>query len=217
METWNLFGNASSQPAMKELKTVDNAALLEEIKRAAKDAAWFYSNKGKEAREKWVVAAFLHRICLSFEESELNSPPQESKVDVQFRLANFQVKEITDPNIRRGEEVKLIYKKVMAARTLEETLCPSFVYDVPASSSGYQLVRQQANGDKYYGHRGYLDLLCYVTRTRTSKISIRDVSLSELMALGWRSISCLIGNQATVLYAAEDAPIFLKELAIKVD
>lgn len=198
---------------MKKQNIVNEVALLDEMKRSSKDEAQFYSNKGKEAREAWVVSEFLRRINLPFEGYELVSQRQESKIDVQFRSANFQIKEIPDPNIRRGDEVKAVYKSVREAKTLQDTFGPGFVYDVPAISSAYQLVREKAAKAKYDGHKANLDLLCYVTRTRASKISVDEVHLPELTALGWRSISCLIGNQATVLYIAHDAPLFLREAA----
>ncbi|MCA1860783.1 DUF1780 domain-containing protein [Janthinobacterium sp. HSC-3S05] len=198
---------------MKKTNIINEVTLLHEMKRSLKDDAEFFSNNGKEAREIWVVREFLRRIKLPFEDSELVSQRQVSKIDVQFRFANFQIKEITDPNIKRGDEVRAAYKKVRDAKTLEDTLGPGFLYDVPMISSAYQLVREKASGAKYNGHKAKLDLLCYVTRTRASKISVDEVQLPELTALGWRSISCLIGDQATVLCIAHDAPLFLIEAA----
>lgn len=198
---------------MKKPNIINEIALLDEMKRSLKDDAVFYSNNGKETREIWVVSEFLRRINLPFEDSELKSQRQDSKIDVKFRLANFQIKEITDPNIKRGDEVRAAYESVRDAQTLEETLGPGFVYDVPAISSAYQLVREKASGPKYDGHKAQLDLLCYVTRRRASKISADEVHLPELTVLGWRSISCLVGDQATVLCIAHDAPLFLIEAA----
>jgi hypothetical protein len=42
-------------------------------------------------------------MCVEHQNEELNSPDQRSKVDVHFRDARFQVKELTDPNMRRGK------------------------------------------------------------------------------------------------------------------
>lgn len=177
----------------------------------------FFSNRGKEEREHWVVREFLAGLGVSFLDTELQSHPQASKVDIEFRDALFQVKEIIDPNFRRGDETKAIYRKVMAAKTLQDTVGPGFIYDVPPPASGYDLVRdtsvELSASTTYRDHKASLDLLCYVTRTRTSLISEDRLQVQELAAAGWRSISCLIGQQSTVLFAASDAPAFLRAAA----
>ena len=193
----------------------DEAALLAEMKRAWADQFHFFSNPGKEERERWVVNKFLVQLGLPFSDTELHSHHQASKVDVEFRDADFQVKEITDPNFRRGDEIRITYQRVLEAKTLQDTVGPGFVYDVPSPVSGYALVRdtaiELATSTTYRDHRARLDLLCYVTRTRTSLITRDQLRLAEMAAVGWRSVSCLIGNQATVLYAGPCAAAFLRE------
>lgn len=195
----------------------DEAALLEEMKRSWAEQFRFFSNHAKEEREHWVVNEFLTHLGVSSSGTELRSHPQESKVDVEFREALFQVKEITDPNVKRGEEVKTTYRRVMAAQTLQDTVGQGFVYDVPAPASGYELIRDNAiklaASAIYRDHARNLDLLCYITRTCTSLITAEQQRLHELAAVGWRSVSCLIGEQAIVLYAAADAPLFLRKAA----
>jgi hypothetical protein len=193
------------------------AALLDEMKRTWAEQFRFFTNPGKEEREQWVVREFLAGLGVSFLDPELRSHPQASKVDVEFRDAQFQVKEITDPNFRRGDETKAIYRRVMAAQTLQDTVGPGFIYDVPPPANGYELVRdtaaELAASKTYRDHKTSLDLLCYVTRTRTSLISNSHLPIQEVAVSGWRSISCLIGQQSTVLFAAPDAPAFLRAAA----
>src|SRR4249920_3168078 len=95
--------------------TADERALLAEMKRSWSENLRFYSNAGKEERERWVVAEYLTRLPVPFDPNELRSHVQKSKVDVEFRDARFQVKEIPDPNFRRGEEIKTTYHRVMNA------------------------------------------------------------------------------------------------------
>jgi Putative endonuclease, protein of unknown function (DUF1780) len=196
--------------------TADETALLAEMKRSWSENLRFYSNAGKKERERWVVAEFLARLPVPFEPNELRSRVQKSKVDVEFRDARFQVKEIPDPNFRRGDEIKTTYHRVMNAKTLQDTVGPGFVYDVPRVESAYDLVRDTARelacSATYKDHKATLDLLCYVTRTRASVISVKEVKPEELSPLGWRSISCLIGNQAMALYMGPGAPMFLQPL-----
>jgi len=193
----------------------DEATILEEMKRSWSEQFRFFSNAGKEERERWVINEFLTYLGVSFSETELKSHPQESKIDVGFRDALFQVKEITDPNFRRGEEVKTTYKRVMAAKTLQDTVSPGFAYDIPAPTTGYELIKTAAvdlaASAIYRDHVANLDLIFYITRTRTSLISIEEQRLQELPTVGWRSISCLIGSQATVICVAANAPTFLHD------
>lgn len=199
---------------MSDETSPSEADLLAEMKHAWTEHFQFYSNKGKEEREHWVVEEFLNRLSVPFGSDELHSPPQQSKVDVEFRQARFQVKEIPDPNFRRGDEIKGTYRRVMEAKTLQDTIGPGFTYDVPLVVSGYELVRdnarQLASNEKYIDCKASLDLLYYVTRTRASLVQIQDVNAKELSYFGWRSVSCLMGNHALVLFAAFDAPDFLR-------
>jgi len=59
------------------------------MRRAWTEDLRFSSNVGKKERERWVVGTFLSNLPLSFDPSELRSPPQRSKVDVEFRDARF--------------------------------------------------------------------------------------------------------------------------------
>ena len=201
---------------MMDEPTADETALLAEMKRSWSENLRFYSNAGKEERERWVVAEFLAHLPVPFNPNELRSHVQKSKVDVEFRDARFQVKEIPDPNFRRGDEIKTTYHRVMNAKTLQDTVGPGFVYDVPRVESAYDLVRDTARelacSATYKDHRATLDLLCYVTCTRASVISVKEVKPEELSPLGWRSISCLIGNQAVALHTGPGAPMFLQPL-----
>lgn len=188
-------------------------ALLAQLKAPWPEERRFYSQLGKPDRERWTVESFLKGLSITFEPSELRSLPEACKVDVEFREARFQVKEITDPGLRRTEEVRDTYLRVMAARNLHELVGPGFAYDVPSPTNGYELVIESARKEslkkKYRESRGGLDLLFYVTRTRVALIDAREINHEELAVLGWRSVSCLIGDRAQVLYAGQGAPEFL--------
>lgn len=199
---------------MNDQPSPSEADLLAEMKSSWAESFHFHSEKGKEERERWVVGEFLNCLSVPFVSNELHSPPQQSKVDVEFRLARFQVKEIPDPNLRRSDENKDMYRRVMEAKTLQDIVGPGFVYDVPPVVSGYDLVRDNARelafSKTYMDDKATLDLLFYVTRTRASVVRMQDIKLGELASLGWRSVSCLMGSHALVLYTALDAPAFLR-------
>jgi hypothetical protein len=187
--------------------------LLSSMRELAHEELLFFSNKGKEAREQWVVSQFLQRLDLPFLEAELNSPPQHSKIDVKFRDGSFQVKEILNPGSTRSDETRETYERLKIATRLEQVVGPSFIYDVPSPTTIYSLVLGEASrlaiDPKYEGTKHELDLLFYVTRTRASPILTDEIVREHLASLGWRSISCLAGKQATILYAQTHAPSFL--------
>jgi hypothetical protein len=185
--------------------------ILEAMKRSWEADFHFFSNRGKEERERWVVTEFLSRLTIPFSIEELSSDEQSSKVDVIFRDARFQIKEIVVPNRKRGDEIRATYNLVMTANKLAETIGPSFVYDVPPPVNGYELIRERVNGlsAKYGTDKRTLDLLFYVTRTYASIVKKNEIDAEELSLFGWRSISCLMGNHACVLFAQPDAPSFL--------
>lgn len=199
------------------------ADLLAEMKRDWTEHLQFYSNKGKEERERWVVGEFLTQLAVRFAPDELRSPPQHSKVDVEFREARFQVKEIPDPNVRRSDEIRDTYRRVVGAKTLKDTLDPGVIYDVPPVVNGYEIVRENARqlalSKKYIDCKSGLDLIYYITRTRVSIIQMQDVNPAELCSFGWRSVSYLMGNHALVLCTAFNVPGFLVEAipSIKTD
>lgn len=192
-----------------------DAELLSSMRASAKEELDFFSNKGKETRERWVVGQFLVRIPIAFKEDELESLPQrsKSKQDVRFRDAGFQVKEILDTG-RRYSEVKVTYERLMAATSLAGVVGPSFTYDVPPPTTMYALVSESAASlaaqPRYANVKAEIDLLFYVTRTRASHIRRDEIDIEFLASLGWRSISCLAAERATVLFAHQHAPAFLR-------
>ena len=102
---------------------LDNSGeMLQEMKQGWREQHRFYSNKGKEERERWVVAEFLKLRGIRFEEIEICSPEQAHSTDVVYLSARFQVKEITSPGIRRQREIKEIYQQVERAKRLQDTI-----------------------------------------------------------------------------------------------
>lgn len=196
-----------------------DSEILACLRQSSADDLRFWSNNEKEARERWVVSEFLRDLPLQFTEDELSSPPQNSDIDVAFRDANFQIKDILNPGIKLHGESKALNNALEKAETLHDfteflrTDSP-FVYDVPAPTTIYALVMEQAKylslSAKYSSVKSTLDLLFYVTRSRASHIRSPEIDQNSLASLGWRSISCLAGSQAVVLYAHEQAPEFLR-------
>jgi len=167
-------------------------------------------------RERWVIEQFLLRRGIPFRIDELHSPPQSSKVDVEFRDAKFQVKVIADPDCRYTAETKERADRVLNAKSIEDTVYSPRGRDVPPPVDGHALLLEQAvqlAGDRRYAAiRASLDLFFYLTRTRTSPIDPQSIDRLAWKATGWRSVSYLAGNSvALTIHAGSDAPIFLRE------
>lgn len=187
--------------------------LLANMKREWAEQLQFFSNSGKAERERWVVNAFLAGLSIPFEASEIASRTQDDAVDVDFREARFQVKEVTTPGEKRQAEIASTFRRVQAAQTLQDTLGPGFVYDTPSIVAGDSLIRSEAGrlatDPRYLPSKHYLDLLLYVTRTFVSMPHAQS-DTQQLSSLGWRSISCLFGDRSIVLFARPQAPEFLR-------
>lgn len=193
---------------------MDDEEILQAFKEAAADDLRFYSNQGKPERERWVVAELLRQLAVPFVESELESPDQKSKIDVLFRTANFQIKEIVDPDLQRSRVAKEAFNGLKEAKTLEEMRLPALVTrDVTPPAQAYDLVLEEAKKlskeGRYKVVKGQIDLLFYVTRTRTAPIQFDQIKSKDWQHTGWRSVSCLVGTQAKVLHCAKDAPEFI--------
>jgi len=192
---------------------VKDKELLATMKREWAEQLRFFSNRGKAERERWVVKAFLSGLRIPFEASEITSRTQDDAVDVDFREARFQVKEITTPGEKRQAEIASTFKRVQVAQSLQDTIGPGFVYDTPPIISGDDLVGSEAarlaTDPKYLPSKHNLDLLLYVTRTFVSIPQLQS-DTQALSKLGWRSISCLFGAQSFVLFAGPEAPGFLQ-------
>jgi|SRR5690349_15899479 len=196
---------------------MDDRQALDLLLKAAWDDVQYFSNTNKDERERWVVSKFLSILNVEYREEEIRSLDQHSKVDVCFRGASFQIKELTDPNLRRGKMYKDAYASIKAAKSLDQVSLIGEVRDVPPIANMYELVlekaRQLAGHKSYSTSKGQLDLLIYVTRTRASLIHADDIADEAFSGLGWRSVSCVNEKQAVVLFSSPLAPDFLRENA----
>jgi hypothetical protein len=189
---------------------------LNRLKKFWSEEARFFSNKGKEDREKWIVLEFLSVLDVDFNETELEPVDQEDdrKVDIRFRDALFQIKEVTDPNTRITRDTKEFNNAIQNATSLDDVKYEGHIYDVSPVVQEYDLLFKKAREEaekKYINTKDKLDLLIYTTRTRTGLIQPNEINQAALSELGWRSISCLNAKQAVVLFSTERAPKFLYE------
>ena len=85
---------------------MNEAEFLNKLRLQAERDSYFYSNKGRAEREIWAVSEFLNGIGARHSKEELICQQQDSKIDVRYSECSFQLKEITDPDERRGKYYK---------------------------------------------------------------------------------------------------------------
>ena len=194
---------------------MNDREMLDRLLNWAEDKVKYFSNANKNGRERWVVSEFLSILNVEYREQEIRSLDQHSKVDVCFRDASFQIKEITDPNLRRGKMYKDAYASIQAAKSLDQVSLVGDAQDVTPIANMHELVlertKELAADESYRTSKGQLDLLIYVTRTRASLIHSEEIAGEAFSGLGWRSVSCVNAKQAVVLFSSPSAPDFLKE------
>jgi hypothetical protein len=194
---------------------MNDQEILDHLRKSAWDDVEYFSNAKKGERERWVVSEFLSILGVEHKVEELLSPEQKKKVDVRFRNALFQVKELPDPDLRRGKMYKDIFNSLKAAKSLDEVSLVGDARDVPPIASMYELVfekaRELSNSESYRTSKNSLDLLVYVTRTMASLIQPNEIRSEAFSSLGWRSVSCVNSKQAIVLFSSPSAPEFIFE------
>ena len=158
-----------------------------------------------------MVREFLTRLGLELGEDEVRSfRDDDDPVDVTFRCANFQVKEIYDPAQRRHAELKESLQAARKATCIRDLVLPVKARDIVLADVG-RLLLEIASTNRYSARiKSALDLLVYVTRPRAGFYEPHHSVAEKLKGLGWRSISCLFGEKPLLLVAKSCAPPFLQ-------
>ena len=110
---------------------MDESKIFKRLKKSAWENVKYFSNSNKDERECWVVSKFLSILGIDHHTSELHPPEQQSKIDVCFRNAQFQVKELPDPDLLRGRMYKDQYNSIKEVKSLEAVSFVGDVRDVP--------------------------------------------------------------------------------------
>jgi hypothetical protein len=186
---------------------------LQNIQTDAADKLHYLTDECKPERERAVVRAFLRCIGVTFAESEIVAPASEP-VDVSFRDARFQVREILQQGRRRGDEVKLKAR----AQSIDDATVTWKPPPTPMSAEELTLAITQALDEKArkYGRSqcSRLDALVYVNLTLTSVLrpDTTPGNTAGLTAQAWRSVSLVFPPYGIVLFTTSDASGFLRQL-----
>ena len=191
---------------------MDDKEFIEKYKQDLLEAIAFYSNESKAKRELWVAREFLTNLQIEVSEKRL-IPVSDDPPDIQFQVANFEIKEIMDENRQRHKEYKDALLKcdlvknsseILESYTPKELTFQDIIDITIYELSKYQQIYSpdiKQNLDMLF----YFNLIDFhLTDDRTCRIP-KDIS-----KYGWRSVSVIRNNLSCVLYASSSAPDFLK-------
>ena len=191
------------------------AKYLDEIRSHAVEANRFFSNGVKPERERSVCRAFLRTVGIPFSDTEIVTSTEEP-VDVIFRTARFQIREVMENRRRRGDEFRrmsnavsindLFEKYVPPKPMLLAELVPMLARALMSKAKRYGLLQCQT-----------LDALVYVNLSKRYLDRLSPIPpLNCLQTQNWRSVSVVFPPFGVVLHACPGAPNFLQSVVAMV-
>lgn len=192
--------------------------LIQDNIKALEESVKYYSPQKKEERELWVGNSFIASLNIQFEDDEIKTPEQDPP-DVIFRDAEFEIKEILDPNRRRHEEYKKLLEKAYLIKKPDELLT-QFRPVEKTITEIYQLCLEKTQSlvNKYAPSViKSTDLLYYINLQNVmGLIETPFPDTTDLKKLGWRSVSFVMGLRSCVLTTNNNASSFLVSASHKI-
>lgn len=192
---------------------MDEKSILDELATNIEKSIRFFSFSNKQIRGKWIVNEFLKNIGLTFAPHEIIAS-REDPPDIIFRDSFFEIKEILDEGRERHREYKENLEKTKEAKSLKDLFTSYSLRDIRLQDL-IKIVGRGMSKKKYeQKFSATLNLMFYFNPTSTS---ISDENSFELSKdeewTRYRTVS-VVGNGgfAFVIYAADDAPDFLKKI-----
>jgi Putative endonuclease, protein of unknown function (DUF1780) len=189
---------------------------LKDLRAHTSETRTLLSNAQKPERERMTVRAFLRCIGIEFADPEVRASVEEP-VDVFFRSARFQVREVLGGR-KRGDEWKdreRRYRDAQRMSDLLETYRPSEPMSLGEAS--HEVAEALTEKAARYGVPGcaMLDALVYLDLTGRHLWPLEPAQnaniASELERHGWRSVSFVFLPYGVVLTAKSSAPVFFKD------
>jgi hypothetical protein len=212
-ETKGIIKRVAKVVTMKKMSPTDKE-YLEKLRNKATEVRTFLSNKPgmKPERERSVCRAFLRTLGIPFKDSEVIAPAN-GPVDVMFREARFQIKDMLEPDHKRGDVSKNRQHKYKIATSIDEAIDTDLPPTTPVDLNALipevtAFLSKYVN--KYATTRQDLDMLIYLDfRKRFLAAESAVPNVESLKAQGWRSVSLLFPPYGVVLFAKPEAPDFL--------
>ncbi len=188
---------------------------LEALREDAADARSLVSNPGKSERERMVVRALLRCLGVPFADTEIAAGSEEP-VDVEFRTARFQIRDIVGGR-KRGKELAEREQLYQRAKTISEVMTPfTDSTAIPFDQAAGMVAEALAEKARRYGPRVCctLDAVVYLdlggSHFYPAEPRGAPEALADLRRQGWRSVSMLAVPYGVVLTADRQAPEFLR-------
>jgi putative endonuclease (uncharacterized protein DUF1780) len=162
------------------------------------------------ARDRAVVRTLLHTLSIAFAEAELGTPV-EAPIDVQFRQAQFHLRELrAHPWGRDGTAHDIGGPQPRALPDGRHQGGQAVGMELAVLVS--HLTAALAEHAAWYGARCVgLDALVSVERHYGMLVQpAQPPEVGALTVQGWRSVSVVCPPYGMVLYAADGAPAFLR-------
>jgi Putative endonuclease, protein of unknown function (DUF1780) len=195
--------------------TQNDDRYLEALRADAADAHSLMSNPRKTERERSVVRALLRCLGVAFKDSEIIVGGVEP-VDVEFRAARFQIRDIVGGR-KRGKELLQRERHYERAETIADVMTPFRQSTaIPFDRAVEMVAEALTEKSRRYGPRvcGTLDAVTYFdvgnSHLYTTEPQDAPDAFAELRRQGWRSVSMLALPYGVVLTASTEAPDFLR-------
>ena len=164
----------------------------------------------KPARSRAVVRTLLHTLSVAFAEAELGAPV-EAPIDVQFRQAQFHLRELRDHPWERDGTAHAIRVPQTCTRP-DGGHRGGHAVGMERAVLIPHLTAALAEHAAWYGARcAGLDALVFVEGHHGVLAQpLPPPAVRALTVQGWRSVSVVCPPYGMVLYAADGAPAFLR-------
>ena len=167
----------------------------------------FLSPQNKAKRELWVARTFLRNIELLSDDAEvIPNEIENHQVDVFFGACSFQVKEMQQPNRRRGTEVNARIEELKSAKDSADLIREFEPDDFSLSEILSKVSAEVARYSKYpLDIRRKTDLLIYFNYHLFFEPTEQDIVDTLILAqYEWRSVSVLIDNSTAFVASVTD-------------
>jgi hypothetical protein len=190
-------------------------AYLAELREHAAETRSLLSNPRKSERERMIVRAYLRCLGIPFTNDEIVASIEEP-IDVSFRAARFQIREIVGDR-KRGKEWADRAQQYQRARKVSDVSEPyTESTAIPFDAAVKMVADGLADKARHYGPANCtaLDALVYIDLKNshiwpTAPRNVAEIA-AELDRQGWRSVSMLSLPYGVVLTANTKAPDFLR-------
>ncbi len=189
---------------------------LEALRADVADARSLMSNPRKPERERMIVRALLRCLGVAFEDAEIDAGLEEP-VDVAFRAARFQIRDLIGDR-KRNKQLAEREKRYQEAKTISDVAAPFAASTaIPFDRAAEMVAEAFTEKSRRYGPQlcGTLDAIACVdlggSHLYPAEAGGASHALAELRRQGWRSVSMLSLPYSVVLTANASAPNFLRD------